>query len=52
MGYLVPPLFATGGNWSYKDCLVIIGDPRYQGYKTPSLLSSGWSEPFARREVE
>jgi hypothetical protein len=48
MGCMVPQLFAAGGNWPYLDFWVITGDPRYLGYKTPTVAP----EPFVERLAE
>jgi hypothetical protein len=36
-GVWFPNRFATGGNWSYPDYWSVTGDPRYPGYKTPTV---------------
>jgi hypothetical protein len=45
---MVPQSFATSGDWPYLDFWAITGDPRYPGYKTPTVAL----EPSVERVVE
>jgi hypothetical protein len=37
MRFVVPQPFTAGGKRSYLDLWVVTGDPRYPGYKTPTI---------------
>jgi hypothetical protein len=45
---MVTQPFAAGGNRSYLDLWVITGDPRYSGYKTPTVAPEPSVERVAR----
>jgi hypothetical protein len=45
---MVPQPFATGGKWSYLEFWVVTSDPRYPGYKTPTVAP----EPSIERVAE
>jgi hypothetical protein len=44
-GVWFPSRFAARGNWPYPDYWVVIGDPWYLGYRTPTVAP----EPFVEQ---
>jgi hypothetical protein len=40
--------FVVGGNWSYLDLCVVTNDPRYPGYKAPTIAPEISIERVAR----